>query len=395
MRELKQYIKIIKAITISMLIAVVCFGAIYLADSKLIKMENASVPADASVSDTGSMGDDPTVELSGRNTAEIGEALCIADMILSVENGNLINGAEAVDTSVLGDGTAVINIAGSDGSIYTVNAPYTVKDTTAPLITLTSNPSVRKGRSIDLLASVSVADNSGEEITVTVTGDYSFDTEGEYNITYTCADSSGNTASADAVLSVYIPAIEYSDTAVKTPETINTATYALPYAVTVYREYGTVVVWGPDETGHFTVPVRSCITSTGKGNNTPLGTFYTPQKYEWRMLKGEVYGQYSTRITGQILFHSVPYKERDKSTLKYWLYNRLGEKDSLGCIRLTVEDAKWIYDNCPLGTAVTITADPVPTGIERPEAMYISADNPNNGWDPTDPDPANPWHSGE
>ena len=32
----------------------------------------------------------------------------------------------------------------------------------------------------------------------------------------------------------------------------------------------------------------------------------------------------------------------------------LGRKASHGCIRLKIDDAKWIYDNCPYGTTVVI-----------------------------------------
>ena len=63
----------------------------------------------------------------------------------------------------------------------------------------------------------------------------------------------------------------------------------------------------------------------------------------------------------------------------------------MGCVRLTVEDAKWIYDNCPSGTYVEIydSEDPGPLG--KPEALKLDADSPNKGWDPTDPDERNPW----
>ena len=55
--------------------------------------------------------------------------------------------------------------------------------------------------------------------------------------------------------------------------------------------------------------------------------------------------------------------------------------------------SKWIYDNCPLGTPVLIYADaenPGPMG--KPGTIYTDpADTEKRGWDPTDPDPANPW----
>lgn len=56
-------------------------------------------------------------------------------------------------------------------------------------------------------------------------------------------------------------------------------------------------------------------------------------------------------------------------------------------------DVKWIYDNCPLGTPVIIyndADDPGPMG--KPGTIYTDpADTEKRGWDPTDPDPANPW----
>ena len=74
------------------------------------------------------------------------------------------------------------------------------------------------------------------------------------------------------------------------------------------------------------------------------------------------------------------------------IYN-LGTKRSLGCIRLTVIDAKWLYDNCPRGTKVEIY-DGSLNGINKPVVPKIDINSPNRGWDPTDPDSANPWKSG-
>ena len=65
----------------------------------------------------------------------------------------------------------------------------------------------------------------------------------------------------------------------------------------------------------------------------------------------------------------------------------------MGCVRLTVEDAKWIYDNCPSGTYVEVYDSDDPGPLGKPEAMKLDADSPNKGWDPTDPDERNPWHA--
>lgn len=143
--------------------------------------------------------------------------------------------------------------------------------------------------------------------------------------------------------------------------------------VTVYKQDGT--------------PYTAFTCSIGYA--TPIGTFYTPAKYRWWTLDGPSYGQYCTRITGGILFHSVWYYAQTKNSQSYVQYNRLGTTASHGCCRLTVAAAKWIYDNCPLGTKVIIfngTEKDDPLG--KPQTIKVSG---SRGWDPTDPDPENPY----
>lgn len=138
-------------------------------------------------------------------------------------------------------------------------------------------------------------------------------------------------------------------------------------------------------------PIKAMTCSTGTA--TPRsGTYRTSDKYVWHYLVGGVCGQYCTRITGQILFHSVPYTRLgDNTSLEYWEYDKLGTSASLGCIRLCVEDAKWIYDNCARATAVTfVTDNTMPLG--KPATYKISSmPEPLCYWDPTDPADGNPW----
>ena len=61
---------------------------------------------------------------------------------------------------------------------------------------------------------------------------------------------------------------------------------------------------------------------TSVGDDTPLGTFYTPEKYRWRLMVNDTYTQYATRLTaGQgFLFHSITYaspNEMDLLTVGY------------------------------------------------------------------------------
>lgn len=173
------------------------------------------------------------------------------------------------------------------------------------------------------------------------------------------------------------------------PGTVWAAENTEPYRITVNLAKNIVTVYGKDEAGEYTRPEKAFPCSVGAA--TPTGTFRTTDKYVWRPLFGGVYGQYATRITGHILFHSVPYFKQDKSTLEYEEYNKLGQEASAGCIRLAAADAKWIYDNCPSRTTVEMYRDGRAEPLEPQAPQKIDTADARRGWDPTDPDPENPW----
>lgn len=164
------------------------------------------------------------------------------------------------------------------------------------------------------------------------------------------------------------------------------------YYIKVNNKTQSVSIYALDEQGNYSIPIKTMICSTGVA--TPVeGVFCISDKYDWGYLVGDVYGQYCTRITGPILFHSVPYTAKDKSTLEYWEYEKLGQPVSKGCVRLKVEDAKWIFDNCVPGTKVEFVSDDDFTVDFKNEDLKISEYSDElKGWDPTDPDPENPWN---
>ena len=164
-----------------------------------------------------------------------------------------------------------------------------------------------------------------------------------------------------------------------------------PYLLKVNRKQNIVIAYAKDDNGDYTKPYKAMVCSVGLDGATPTGTYTTSDKYTWRLLSGNVYGQYATRITGHILFHSVPYFTQSKSDLEYDEYNKLGQPASLGCIRLSVADAKWIYDNCPKGTTVTIYDSDQKEPLAKPTPIHIDTNDSRRVWDPTDPDSNNPW----
>lgn len=167
---------------------------------------------------------------------------------------------------------------------------------------------------------------------------------------------------------------------IRNTQSVQAATYQ--YYIKINKGTNVVTVYKQDGT-----PYTAFTCSIGYA--TPIGTFHTMAKYRWWVLDGPCYGQYCTRITGSILFHSVWYYQQTKNSQSYRQYNKLGTTASHGCCRLTVAASKWIYDNCPLGTKVIIfngSAKDDPLG--KPKTIKVKG---YSGWDPTDPDKNNPY----
>ncbi len=103
------------------------------------------------------------------------------------------------------------------------------------------------------------------------------------------------------------------------------------------------------------VKTMTCTTGTTE-TPTPLGTFKMggPCGRWYFFKKFDCWAQYASRIVGGILFHSVIYSEKDVSTLRQSTVNALGTRASHGCVRLSVENAEWIYRNIPAGTTCRI-----------------------------------------
>ena len=155
------------------------------------------------------------------------------------------------------------------------------------------------------------------------------------------------------------------------------------YQLRVNKELNCLTVFAKDGANGYIIPVKAMLTSVG--DDTPLGTFKTPEKYRWRLMVNDSYTQYATRIiAGQgFLFHSITYEKADPMTLYNNGYNNLGVSRSLGCVRLTCANAKWVYDNCKIGTEVVIYEDAnVPGPFFKPYQVWIPKDQ---RWDPTDP----------
>jgi lipoprotein-anchoring transpeptidase ErfK/SrfK len=106
--------------------------------------------------------------------------------------------------------------------------------------------------------------------------------------------------------------------------------------------------------------IASFPASTGANDTTPVGRFtvfsksaqayYSPNpgermKFMTRFTKG--------REGDNIGFHGIPYRVTPKGDIP--LYTPLGITPvSHGCVRLKVSDAKWLFQNMPLGAEVLV-----------------------------------------
>ena len=105
--------------------------------------------------------------------------------------------------------------------------------------------------------------------------------------------------------------------------------------------YGSKGNW--TEKKYWSCTTGAAATPTVKGS-------YTVQS------KGLAFGSgytcwYYTQFYGNYLFHSILYNPGSKTSIQD---GRLGINASHGCVRLSLANAKWIYDNIPRGTKVYI-----------------------------------------
>lgn len=100
--------------------------------------------------------------------------------------------------------------------------------------------------------------------------------------------------------------------------------------------------------------IKTFTCSSGQaGSETPTGTFSVSGRgisfYNSELGEGAYYW---TSFYGDYLFHSIPfdhYYEIEQNEAA-----KLGTPASHGCIRLSIDDAKWIYDHIQDGTKVII-----------------------------------------
>ncbi len=135
-----------------------------------------------------------------------------------------------------------------------------------------------------------------------------------------------------------------------------------------------VTVFEKDENGEYTKVVRRFICTSGKTGTGEIDPV-TGEKDEglptpsgiWKIGGRERFGEfvefkgtwarYWTQIVDGNFFHSVMFDNKNVNTLQSSAFRNLGRKGSHGCVRLYVEDAKWLYYYACPGTTIKVSND--------------------------------------
>ncbi|MDD3920261.1 MAG: SH3 domain-containing protein [Eubacteriales bacterium] len=129
-----------------------------------------------------------------------------------------------------------------------------------------------------------------------------------------------------------------------------------------------VTVYEKDDQGEYTHITRRFICTSGRteidptipddqGTPTPRGTWKIGGRERFGKFASfaNEYARYWTQIVGGNYFHSIMFARRNVNSMKQSPYYTLGNAASHGCVRLYVEDAKWLYYYACPGTTVKVS----------------------------------------
>ena len=174
---MKKKVKIIIVISV-LVVVILIIGGIYLNSKRLV------------------------LEYENNIEVDINEKLYNLDAIKNIKNGKIITERELVNTTKLGKVKVSFQVENFFKRrvkyIYIVN----VVDKEAPKIIFKNELESEIGEEIDLLKDVTVEDNSKENITPQVEGEYDINKSGDYKLYYIAEDTSGNKAKEEFILHI-------------------------------------------------------------------------------------------------------------------------------------------------------------------------------------------------
>ncbi|MCL2321458.1 MAG: L,D-transpeptidase [Oscillospiraceae bacterium] len=129
------------------------------------------------------------------------------------------------------------------------------------------------------------------------------------------------------------------------------------YSIKVSKSTHIMSIFSKDESGNYSVLSAEYLVATGRTPGlTPVGTFALGNKqiwHEWSL--GGSASPYATAYAKGLYIHGPIYGSTNFDTVFASSIREIGFNKTSGCIRTTVEAAKFVFDNCVQGTSLQIT----------------------------------------
>ena len=174
---MKKKVKIIIVISV-LVVVILIIGGIYLNSKRLV------------------------LEYENNIEVDINEKLYNLDAIKNIKNGKIITKKELVNTTKLGKVKVTFQVENFFKKRVKYKYIVNVVDKEAPKIIFKNELESEMGEEIDLLKDVMVEDNSKENITPQVEGEYDINKSGDYKLYYIAEDTSGNKAKEEFILHI-------------------------------------------------------------------------------------------------------------------------------------------------------------------------------------------------
>ena len=123
----------------------------------------------------------------------------LSDLVTTKVTGS----GSSVNTSTVGNKYTITYSVVYENATTSINRTVIINDTIKPELIIPGNITISKtATAFDVMEGVSATDNSGEVIDITSKSNISFGIPGNYTITYTATDSSGNSVTKNRVLTI-------------------------------------------------------------------------------------------------------------------------------------------------------------------------------------------------
>ena len=280
----------------------------------------------------------PTIKLTNNLDIEINTDINLLSLIENIENGKIISNDTKIDTSTLGKQKLNLRIKNKYNKEETYSFEINIIDTTKPTIDNPLEITTYINKDIDLLKYVSTTDNSNEDVSIKIEGNYDINTIGEYPLKYIATDKSGNQQTSEFILKITKDKNNYTFTTSKgfTAQVINGITY-INNILIANKSYSL-----PSNYGNGLTKETQKAFNDMKVEASTLGlNLYLSSGYRSYNLQKQIYNNYVARDgkANADTYSARPGHSEHQTGLAFDL-NTIDDSFT------NTPEGKWVHDNC-------------------------------------------------